>query len=204
MDDAIHKLTTLFARFPGVGARQAKRFVYFLLRDDPAQVRELAERIGSIKQAIVQCPTCFVYFEPNGFALCDVCGASRTDATMLMIVEKDADCESIKKSKTYAGRYFILGGLVPIAERDVERKIRTRELSAAVRRQRDEHGLQEIIFALSSGPQGDYTDHYLRQFLAPFEEAGVKFSSLGRGLSTGTELEYSDNETIKNALKNRG
>jgi hypothetical protein len=27
--------------------------------------------------------------------------------------------------------------------------------------------------------------------------------SLGRGLSTGTELEYSDSETIKNAFKNR-
>lgn len=35
------------------------------------------------------------------------------------------------------------------------------------------------------------------------EPLGIKISSLGRGLSTGTELEYSDNDTLKNALKNR-
>jgi len=35
------------------------------------------------------------------------------------------------------------------------------------------------------------------------EKQGAKISSLGKGLSTGTELEYSDNDTLKNALKNR-
>ncbi len=38
---------------------------------------------------------------------------------------------------------------------------------------------------------------------AGLQKNGVKISSLGRGLSTGTELEYSDNDTIKNALLNR-
>ena len=35
------------------------------------------------------------------------------------------------------------------------------------------------------------------------QSKGFKISHLGKGLSTGTELEYSDTDTIKNALKNR-
>ena len=64
--------------------------------------------------------------------------------------------------------------------------------------------LKEIILAFSLSPQGDHTDIYIRNELKNIcEELNIKISSLGRGLSTGTELEYSDNETIKNALKNR-
>ncbi len=35
------------------------------------------------------------------------------------------------------------------------------------------------------------------------EKNSIKITELGRGLSIGSELEYSDSETIKNALKNR-
>ena len=48
----------------------------------------------------------------------------------------------------------------------------------------------------------EHTDH-IRGLPLICEKFNIKISSLGRGLSTGTELEYSDNETLKNALKNR-
>jgi len=58
--------------------------------------------------------------------------------------------------------------------------------------------------AFSLNPQGDHTDFYIRSQLKNIcEPLDIKISSLGRGLSTGTELEYSDNDTLKNALKNR-
>jgi recombination protein RecR len=64
--------------------------------------------------------------------------------------------------------------------------------------------LKEIILALSANPEGDNTAIYLTEFLKPLTgERSIKISRLGRGLSTGTELEYSDAETIRNALKNR-
>ncbi|MEK7140166.1 MAG: recombination protein RecR, partial [Patescibacteria group bacterium] len=64
--------------------------------------------------------------------------------------------------------------------------------------------LKEIILAFSLNPQGDHTDHYIRGELKNVTESlDIKISSLGRGLSTGTELEYSDNDTLRNALKNR-
>ncbi|MEK7175701.1 MAG: recombination protein RecR, partial [Patescibacteria group bacterium] len=64
--------------------------------------------------------------------------------------------------------------------------------------------LKEIILAFSLNPHGNHTDFYIRNELKNLTESlNIKISSLGRGLSTGIEIEYSDNDTIQNALKNR-
>jgi recombination protein RecR len=109
--------------------------------------------------------------------------------------------ESIKKSRFYHGKYFILGGLVPIVEKNTKSRVRIEELKQKIEKEKE---LKEIILAFSISPQGDHTDTYVRTELRDFvEKHNIKISSLGKGLSTGTELEYSDNDTLKNALKNR-
>ena len=81
--------------------------------------------------------------------------------------------------------------------------VRINELVNQIKNQA-KNGLEEIILAFSLNPQGDHTDLYVRNQIKDITDThNIKISSLGRGLSTGTELEYSDNETIKNALKNR-
>lgn len=199
----IEKLAEKFKEFPGIGERQAKRFVYFLLRKNPTYTSELGEAILSIKNLIKQCSSCFLFFESDREKLCEVCRNEKTDRTSLLIVEKDADYENIKKSRNYSGMYFILGGLVPIITKETPSFIRTKELLKTVE-DRAKNGLKEIIIALSLNPQGEHTDLYLREILFPLEKLyNFSIVSLGRGLSTGTELEYSDSETIKNALRNR-
>ena len=65
--------------------------------------------------------------------------------------------------------------------------------------------LKEVVLALSANPEGEHTALYVKKILEPLaEKYQFKISVLGRGLSTGTELEYSDSDTLKNAFKNRG
>lgn len=65
-------------------------------------------------------------------------------------------------------------------------------------------GLKEIILATSVNPEGEHTASYIAGLLKPLVSThGFRVSTLGRGLSTGTELEYSDSETLKSALQNR-
>lgn len=200
----IDKLTEYFKEFPGIGERQAKRFVYFLLHKNPTYVKELGDKILDLKNTIHQCPSCFLFFQSKQNQLCDVCSNPKTDKTSLLIVEKDADYENIKRSKNYNGMYFILGGLVPIVNKDTPTFVRTKELIRNIENQAKQNSLKEIIIALSLNPQGEHTDMYLRELLIPLQDKfKLNIVSLGRGLSTGTELEYSDSETIKNALINR-
>jgi recombination protein RecR len=206
MEDPIEKLAAYFKEFPGIGERQAKRFVYFLLHKNPGFVKELGDSILSIKNLIHQCPSCFLFFKGNNEfdKLCDTCKDPKTDRTSLLIVEKDADYENIKRSKNYSGMYFILGGLVPIVTKETPNFVRIKELLATVENRAKADKLKEVIIALSLNPQGEHTDMYLREKMSPLiDKHKFKIVSLGRGLSTGTELEYSDGDTIKNALKNR-
>lgn len=203
--DIIDKLTEIFKEFPGIGERQAKRFVYFLMSRNPAYGENLAELIKELKKETAQCKDCFRFYivGKNKDKLCDICGNVNADSSTLMVVEKDSDLESIKKSRVYHGKYFILGGLVPIVEKTTKSRVRIEELKKRLTSS-PKLNLGEIILAFSLSPQGDHTDQYVREQLKDVtEKNNIKISSLGRGLSTGTELEYSDNDTLKNALKNR-
>ncbi len=200
----IDKLAAQFKEFPGIGERQAKRFVYFLLHKHPSYVNDLGAAVLALKNSIRQCASCFLFFQSDIDRLCDTCSNPATDKSSLMLIEKDADFESIKRSKTYKGMYFIIGGLVPIVTKDTPTFVRTKELSKAIEDRAKSGTLKEVVLALSLSPQGEHTDLYLREILSPLlNKYGIKIVSLGRGLSTGTELEYSDSETIKNALRNR-
>ena len=201
--DIIDKLTEIFKEFPGIGERQAKRFVYFLMSRNGAYSENLAELILDLKKEIAQCKECFRYFilNKNKEKLCEICANPNIDSSTLIIVEKDSDFESIKKSNVYHGKYFILGGLVPIVEKNTKSRVRIEELKQKINKEKE---LQEIILAFSISPQGDHTDIYVREQIKEIcNKNKIKISSLGKGLSTGTELEYSDNDTLKNALKNR-
>lgn len=200
----IEQLAQLFKEFPGIGERQARRFVYFLLHKNPTYISDLARAITTLREGIRQCSSCFLYFQSNTDSLCETCSNKATDKSSLLVIEKDADFESIKRSKTYKGMYFILGGLVPIVTKETPSFVRTKELIRSIEERSKNGTLKEIILALSLSSQGEHTDLYLREILHPLiEKHGLHLVSLGRGLSTGTELEYSDSETIKNAFRNR-
>jgi len=200
----IDSLANAFMKFPGIGTRQAKRFVYFLLAQDPYYVDMLAREIAELKKSIVQCTACLRFYKRNGSgSICNVC-VDDADGTTLMVVEKDTDFDSVRRSGSYAGRYFILGGTIPVLEKDPASKIRIRELLERIEGSAAD-GLTEIILALSVNPEGDFTRDYVIKALTPLtSQLGITITTLGRGLSTGTELEYSDGDTLRHALKNRG
>ena len=201
---SIEHLSTLFMKFPGIGTRQAKRFVYFLLAQNPQYVDELAQEIANLKKTIAQCPSCFRFYpRTNTTPLCNIC-AGDNDNTTLLVVEKDTDFESVRRSGSYAGKYFILGGTIPVLAPDPASKIRIRELMTRIEQGIPE-GLSEIILALSVTPESDFTREYIIKTLESLaQKYQISITTLGRGLSTGTELEYSDGDTLRYALKNRG
>ncbi len=198
------RLAELLTRFPGVGPRQAKRFVYFLLGASESSTRELVESILALKKRFSQCGQCFRYFERgNSESMCNLCADPERDHRMLMIVARDIDLENIRRSGTYTGGFFVLGGTVPVLGDKETKRLRTVELKEVLQSERSAL-IEEIIIALPANPDGDTTAGFVRSELEPIiKKKNVICTVLGRGLSTGTELEYSDADTIRNALKNR-
>lgn len=199
--DPIDRLVSLFERFPGIGPRQAERFVQFLLRSSPAIRRELVESVQSLSGSVHQCPSCF-RFASGARGACSLCVNPQRNNGLLAIIANDADLLALEKSGTYRGHYFVLGGTISLASEKTS-GLRIKELIASLP-ERAKNGLKEIILAFPVNPEGDATAIRVREDITPLaEKYGFSVTSLGRGLSTGSELEYADPDTIKNALSAR-
>lgn len=196
--NGIHKLAQLFSQFPGIGPRQAKRFVYYLLTTNKQFVAELSKLISEIQSHMSVCTSCFRFFDKGtGSAVqCSICRDTNRDSSLLMVVSRDVDLDNIEKSGSFNGKYFVLGGIVPILDDKPEEKVRLRELQKKV----EQDDYKEVILGMNANTEGEHTSDVVKEFLSKYQ---IKISTLGRGLSTGTELEYSDSETLKSALKNR-
>jgi recombination protein RecR len=202
MSDFLEKLIEDFARFPGVGPRQAKRFAYYLLTRDETKLKAFADLLLKARKMVSYCSSCGrLSVKATKSSLCPICADNSRDKSVLMVVAHDVDVESVEKSAGFKGYYFVLGGTIPVLDEKPEERIRLKELT---KRLSVKEPPSEVILALDLNPEGEHTIEYLQEILSPISrEKSIKISTLGRGLSTGTELQYSDPDTIKNALKNR-
>ena len=199
----LRSLEELFSKFPGLGPKQAKRFGYYLLTKDEGYLKELSELISTLKRDVTTCVSCMRIF-PRDFAnsnLCQICNDNSRNIETLMLIARDMDLDHIERSDVYKGLYFVMGGTIPILDKEPDRRIRIKKLLDHL--STHQH-IKEIILAMNATPEGEHTMKYIADSLSPLVERNhLKISYLGRGLSTGTELEYSDKETLKNALERR-
>ncbi len=201
----ISKLAEYFEKLPGIGPRQSLRFVYSLLNRDEEFLKKFGFLIANLKKEAAQCPSCQRFFANGGQNKeCSICRNGNRDKSLLLIIEKDIDLENIEKAGFYSGLYFVLGGLIPALGEKLPKEIRIKELFERIKKDASSGTLKEIVLALNATIEGDNTCRYVEKITEPvLEKNPIKINRLGRGLSTGTELEYSDKETIVNALKNR-
>lgn len=199
--DPITRLAVIFEKFPGIGPRQAGRFVQFLLRGSVAGRKDLAQAILNLSGAVHRCPSCMRHHADEK-KLCSICADPARDQSLLAVVSSDADLTALENSHTFHGTYFVLGGTISLAS-DKTNGLREKELISSIHT-RVAAGLKEVILAFPANPEGDFTALHVRGALALETSAkNARITTLGRGLSTGSELEYADPSTLKAALENR-
>ena len=206
--NATDRLTELFMRFPGIGPKQAKRFVYYLLREHSHYKEQLIKALEELKSTGKQCQKCYRFFGDRNAQVakvfCDICDSASRDQHQLMIVEKELDLDAVEKTGSYNGLYFILGGLVPPLTDKPSEIIRIRELTNRIHVAIEEKTLTEVIFALPVTDYGDTTTEYVEKTIKQIVGIDhIVLSHLARGLSSGLELEYVDRDTFKSALERR-
>lgn len=203
MSSSLHELTELLRELPGIGPRQARRLALWLAERDRAWVDRLSTTLKELKRTVHTCTSCMHLFEPvRGVRECTICSNQSREHSTLLIVEKDVDMENIERTGTYKGLYFILGGTTSLLDKRPEQRTRIVELEK--RLQHTTNKIDEVVLALSATTEGEDTTAFLLERLAPLiTKQSLKVTVLGRGLSTGTELEYVDVDTMKSALAGR-
>ncbi len=192
----IQNLINQFSKLPLVGPRQAARFVFHLIKQPKTELEEFAKALLSISKNLKKCQLCFRITESSD--MCSICKDSKRDKTTICIIEKDTDIEAIEKTNRYKGLYHILGGdkIKNLGEKNLQ-ELHLKELIARIKSNKE---INEIIIATSATTTGDTLVLYISRLLKPLN---IKITRLGRGLSTGSELEYMDEETLSQAFLGR-
>lgn len=192
-EGAVQNLIDELGRLPGVGPKSAQRIAFHILNADAADMARLANAISTVKTSVSFCEECGNVSETK---LCPICRDERRDPSVLCVVEESKDVVAIERTRSFTGRYHVLGGAInPLAGVGPE-QLRIREL---VSRLADER-IQEIILAMDPNLEGEATATYLSRMLVPL---GVRLSRLASGLPVGGDLEYADEITLGRALEGR-
>ncbi|MBI1957210.1 MAG: recombination protein RecR [Candidatus Niyogibacteria bacterium] len=194
----IEKLIRIFKRFPGIGERQAARFAYHLALEDRAARADLAQAITAL-DAVRSCPECF---RTLGGDICALCADPGRDHSTIVVLENDTDLDAFERAGVINARYFVLGGtLSEFGEGANTGQLRFRVFYERIK---TAAAVREVIIALDATPEGNFTARYIEKILEPLQKTrSIKIVRLGRGISTGAEIEYLNRDTLKDALDNR-
>ena len=189
----IERLVGALKQLPGIGEKSATRLAFFLLGAPETTVRELAESIGRLKEEILLCEICFDLTDKSP---CSICGDERRDATIICVVEEPADLVAVERSRSFQGRYHVLGGTLAPIDGVGPDELRIAELEARV----SAGGIGEVVLATNPTAEGDATAHYVSDRLA---NSGVKLTRIAYGMPLGGDLEYADHVTVARSIDNR-
>lgn len=197
----VEDLTTSFEKLPGVGRRSAQRLAFYLLRVPQRDLDSFASSLSNLKKKTQTCRVCHNLTERQE---CGVCGDVSRDKSQVCVVESFQDVLALEKSGGYAGVYHVLhGSISPL------NNIGPDELFIDTLLTRVEDGkISEIILATNTSLEGEATALYIADRIEDRKKvnsalSGLKVTRIGRGLPTGVELEYADDETLTQAMETR-
>ncbi len=199
----MEELIELFKKFPGIGGRQAKRFVYFLMHTQSSYRQELINAINNINNKVITCDSCNRKFiDYRNHNKCNVCNKNR-DKSILLILAYDNDIETFENTLAFNGEYFILGKYIPLFSDKINEYVDFQKIYERIDNLLGQ-GLKEIIIGLNATSDGNFTNKVLKEKISEkYKDKELKISTLGRGISTGGEIEYTDSDTLREALRFR-
>lgn len=191
--DTIDALGTL----PGVGARTAERYAYYLLRASDRTADELAQAIKLLHAGVKTCPMTFALINPDQDVSPLYDGRER-NKRIVAIVEEPLDIVALERTGQFKGTYHVLGGVISPIDGVGPEQLHIPEL---LQRLRDDE-VEEVIIATNASVEGESTALFIQRQI---QDARIetKLSRLARGIPVGVDLEYADQITLTHALEGR-
>lgn len=178
---------------PGIGRKTALRLVINLLKRDKDDVHRFAQSFVKLRDEILYCERCNNISDER---FCTICLSKGRDESIICVVEDIRDLIAIEQTQHYKGLYHVLGGIISPMD-----GIGPGDLAIDMLMERiDQEEIKEIIMALPSSMEGDMTNFYIFKRL---QNKSIVVSSIARGVSVGTELEYADEVTLGRSILNR-
>ena len=189
----IQDAVNAFASLPGIGKKSALRLVLYLVKQPTDKTENFTNALVNMRQRIKICRRCNNISDND---LCSICSDMRRDQVTVMVVESIRDVMAIEETQQYKGVYHVLGGVISPIEGIGPNDIQVMSLIERVK----SGEVKEIIMAISPTIEGETTIFYLSRQLQIYP---VTISTLARGISFGSELEYADETTLGRSIAQR-
>lgn len=184
-------------RLPGVGARTAERYAYYLLRADQHTSTKLAAALSQLHAGVKTCPVTFALINPED-DVSSLYSDTQRNKQLVAVVEEPLDIVALERTAQYHGTYHVLGGAISPIDGIGPEQLHIPELLERIKND----DVEEVIIATNASVEGESTALFLQRFIA---DAGIdiKMTRLARGIPVGVDLEYADQITLTHALEGR-
>lgn len=197
LPQALQDTIEALGHLPGVGARTAERYAYYLFKSNPRISTDIAETLNGLHSGVKFCPTTFALIDINT-EQSELYTDPERDKTTILVVEEPLDIYAIEQTKQFRGTYHVLGGAISPIDGISADQLHIKELIARI----EPDQVTEIIIATNPSVEGESTALLLQKMLHE-QYPDVKVTRLARGLPLGVDLSYADQITLSAALENR-
>jgi len=194
--ESIQRAIRVLSRLPGIGTKTAERLVFFLIRMDAGHRKEVITSLQDIATRTSVCTKCG-YICQEGEQTCAICNDPARSQSLLCIVPDIQTVQAIEKSGSFKGLYHVLGGRINPIEGITSDMLTIAPLEKRLRASKH---IKEIILATGTDIEGEQTAMVVA---AQCKLEGVTISRLARGIPRGSNLEYTDEVTLADAIKDR-
>ncbi|MCB0698736.1 MAG: recombination protein RecR [Chitinophagales bacterium] len=189
IEDAVNE----FAKLPGIGKKTALRMVLQLLKKDTGEVDAFTNAVSTMRHEVKFCKVCHNVSDAD---VCEICNNPGRNKAQVCVVENIRDVIAIESTQQYNGLYHLLGGILSPLD-----GIGPEQLNISTLRDRvQNHGVEELIMALSPTIEGDTTIYYIARQV---KDLPVNITTIARGIAFGGELEYADEMTLARSIAKR-
>ncbi len=197
LPQALLDLIDALGSLPGVGARTAERYAYFLLRADPRVNETLASAIAGVQRGVKICPVTYALIDQSE-DVSELYSDRARDRKLIAVVEEPLDIIALERTKQFHGTYHVLGGAMSPIDGIGPEQLHIPELVERIKKD----GVSEVILATNASVEGESTALYIQKHIEE-AEVTVEISRLARGIPAGIDLEYADMVTLTHALEGR-
>lgn len=189
----IDNLIKALSKIQGFGNRSAIRATINLISNKSEKLTPLIKALIDVENNISTCPICGNFDTQSP---CSICSNEKRDNKTLCIVPDISSLWAIERGETYKGKYHITGGILSAINGIEPSDLNLASLPHRIATEK----IEEVILALPATIDAKITSHYIINLL---QDTGVKITELAHGVPIGGELDYLDEGTITEALKQR-
>lgn len=183
------------AKLPGLGPKSALRIALTMLKMPKEKVTGIGQSVIDLRDKLCICDQCASITDT---CPCKVCSDPKREHDKLCLVSEWDSLLAIEEMGLYRGYYLVLGGLLSPLDGVTPQQLEFQKLEERLAKGE----VKELILALGATVDAEATASFIKNMVEN-KFSGIELSRLAQGIPIGSEVKYTDKETLRQSLEYR-